>query len=240
MEYNREKMHPGSGRYLDEDNNVVDVIDKVNEAIKVTVTNPSSGGVDPVGLKNIADETINPATLEGQQDIELSVDETKAAVDLVKAAVDLVEAEVAALNTRDFATETTLQDVKTAVESITLEDFATETTLQSIKTAVESIDSTDFATETTLSDLKDEVTNNISPKLETIDKSTSSLYTVLLDEVDSNTCYVGYAEPGSALGSAIWRIKKIVVSGTVLSVKFADGNTNFDNVWDNRVSLTYT
>ena len=70
--------------------------------------------------------------------------------------------------------------------------------------------------------------------------TTSNIYTLRLDEADSSTVYVGEAITGSATSGAVWRIKRILTSGTVLSILFADGNTNFDNVWDNRGSLSYS
>jgi hypothetical protein len=60
-------------------------------------------------------------------------------------------------------------------------------------------------------------------------------------DVDSNPIYVGEARPGSASNAARWRIKKLTYSGTNMTVlQFADGNPNFDNVWDNRASLSYS
>jgi hypothetical protein len=51
--------------------------------------------------------------------------------------------------------------------------------------------------------------------------------------------YVGKAAIGSATSSAVWQIKKIdESSGTVIT--WADGNSSFDNIWDNRASLTYS
>jgi hypothetical protein len=61
----------------------------------------------------------------------------------------------------------------------------------------------------------------------------------LIDEVDSNTTYVGHASPGSLTDDNVWRIKKISVSGTVTSIKYADSNELFDNVWDDRATLIY-
>jgi hypothetical protein len=63
---------------------------------------------------------------------------------------------------------------------------------------------------------------------------------VLVDEPDSSTAYVGEAALGSATSAAVWRIKRISVSGTVTTITWADGNENFDNVWDNRASLSYS
>lgn len=56
---------------------------------------------------------------------------------------------------------------------------------------------------------------------------------------DSDTTYVyhGLAKPGALTSAATWRILVEDTSGNVL---LADGNDNFDNVWDNHVSLSYS
>ena len=64
-------------------------------------------------------------------------------------------------------------------------------------------------------------------------------YSLLLDDAGSGVTYVGMAVPGSATSSAVWKIKKITITGADLSVMWADSNTNFDNVWDDRLGLTY-
>ena len=61
-----------------------------------------------------------------------------------------------------------------------------------------------------------------------------------IDEVSSSVSYFGFAPAGSAEGSALWKIKKLTVSGTVTKVQFADGNALYDNVWNNRASLSYS
>lgn len=65
-------------------------------------------------------------------------------------------------------------------------------------------------------------------------------YTQLIDYVSSSVTYIGYAEPGTAQSSALWRIKKMVTTGDDLEIVFADGNANFDNVWNDRASLSYS
>jgi hypothetical protein len=64
--------------------------------------------------------------------------------------------------------------------------------------------------------------------------------TAIIDEVDADTTYIGLTKPGTAESSALWRIMKIVVVGTVTSIKMADGDDLFNNIWDNRASLTYS
>jgi hypothetical protein len=65
------------------------------------------------------------------------------------------------------------------------------------------------------------------------------------EEDDGDTLYIGDALPGTATSSATWSIKKVVftedVGGNTDSVTtWADGNSNRDNIWDDRLSLTYS
>lgn len=62
---------------------------------------------------------------------------------------------------------------------------------------------------------------------------------ILIDESTSDT-YIGNTKPGTASSSALWRIRKIAVAAGVTSIKFADGDDQYDNVWDNRLSLSYS
>ena len=62
---------------------------------------------------------------------------------------------------------------------------------------------------------------------------------VAVDSGDANVEYVGRAQTGSATSSAVWQIQKIDEnSGTV--VTWADGDDKFNNVYDDRESLTYS
>ena len=60
-------------------------------------------------------------------------------------------------------------------------------------------------------------------------------------DVNNNAIYVGYATPGSNKASAVWRIQKITydANNNPTDIQWADSNTNFDNIWDNRTSGTY-
>lgn len=49
--------------------------------------------------------------------------------------------------------------------------------------------------------------------------------------------YVGNAVIGSSLANAVWKIAKISTTGVVTR---ADGNSNYDNIWNNRTSLSYS
>lgn len=64
--------------------------------------------------------------------------------------------------------------------------------------------------------------------------------------VDFNTAqtqlYKGEANPGSAESGAVWRISFITIATADSDVVeiWADGNANFDNIWDDRLSLSYS
>jgi len=61
--------------------------------------------------------------------------------------------------------------------------------------------------------------------------------TIRLDEGATYT-YIGKADPGSSTASALWQIQRMTnADNTIL---FANGNANFNNIWNNRGSLTYT
>ncbi len=68
-------------------------------------------------------------------------------------------------------------------------------------------------------------------------------YATRIDQaVDEVTYYTGFAAVGSATSDAVWRIKKTVLSDTSddVVITWADGDSSFNNIWDNRLSLTYS
>lgn len=67
----------------------------------------------------------------------------------------------------------------------------------------------------------------------------SMAYARQTDFVGEDVIYRGEAEAGTSTASPYWRIRKIVIVNDDISEIWADGNTLFDNVWDNRYSLTY-
>jgi len=62
----------------------------------------------------------------------------------------------------------------------------------------------------------------------------------IVDEASSTVTYVGEASTGTAVGAASWRIKRLTQAASVLTIEWADGNGNFDNVWSDRASLSYS
>lgn len=65
------------------------------------------------------------------------------------------------------------------------------------------------------------------------------IYNVFLDEASATITYVGEANPGTASSAASWRIKRLDSTSGLL-ITWADGDSNFDKVWDDRASYTYS
>jgi hypothetical protein len=65
---------------------------------------------------------------------------------------------------------------------------------------------------------------------------------ILWDGSSATVNYLGESLFASSTLEAVWRIKRLTYSGTNntdITVEYADGNENFDNIWANRTSLTY-
>lgn len=65
-------------------------------------------------------------------------------------------------------------------------------------------------------------------------------YAIKIDESVAGTTYIGKAPVGKATSAATWQIMKMVESSGLTTITWADGNSVFDNIWDNRASLTYS
>jgi hypothetical protein len=60
-----------------------------------------------------------------------------------------------------------------------------------------------------------------------------------IDESNPSEIYNGYATAGALTGDPVWAIERVSRRGDVISYTWADGNENFDNVWDDRLTLNY-
>lgn len=79
----------------------------------------------------------------------------------------------------------------------------------------------------------------VNANADSIEIRNQPLALLLDDTTTANNTYVGEAAVGASTAASTWRIKRInETSGIVL--QWADGNGNFDNIWDNRTSLTYS
>lgn len=66
------------------------------------------------------------------------------------------------------------------------------------------------------------------------------VYAKRVDFVSDLLIYRGEAPVGSLESSSVWRIRRITLGlDDDVTEEWADGDANFDNVWDNRGSLTY-
>ena len=146
-----------------------------------------------------------------------------------------------------LATEVTLEAIRVLTDSLNNKDFATELTLEAIRVLVASLDSKDFATEATLNAIKtqtDKLTFT-ADKLKTTGEDAGGVgggsISEKLLQVDSvgTTTYLGYADAGTLTSASLWAVKKIVETAGDVSITWADGNTGFDNVWNDRLILTY-
>lgn len=65
-------------------------------------------------------------------------------------------------------------------------------------------------------------------------------YAKKVDFAGESVIYTGVAEVGSATSSPLWRISKTTLeTDDDVTIEWADGNANFDNIWDNRLALVY-
>lgn len=61
---------------------------------------------------------------------------------------------------------------------------------------------------------------------------------IRIDEASATITYVGKAKIGTSPGQAFWQVFKIdTTSGTIIT--WADSDDNYDNIWDDRATLTY-
>ena len=67
-----------------------------------------------------------------------------------------------------------------------------------------------------------------------------SAYAIRIDEISSTIIYRAEAIAGSVDSSSVWRIQKIVISGSTTTVTWASGTAAFDKVWNSRLSYTYS
>ena len=68
------------------------------------------------------------------------------------------------------------------------------------------------------------------------------IITALDYDGSGNLIYQGKAPAGSTKASALWSVKKFIYDGSnnLTDTQFADGNDKFDNIWNDRVSLSYS
>ncbi len=71
------------------------------------------------------------------------------------------------------------------------------------------------------------------------EQRSDTLVAIKVDQPSSTIIYVGEAAIASLASEAVWRIKKIDTTSGVI-ITWADGDSQFDNVWNDRTTITYT
>lgn len=61
-----------------------------------------------------------------------------------------------------------------------------------------------------------------------------------IDDVSDTVSYFGYAVPGTDDDDPVWRIMKMTQVGTVTNIQYAGGNTDYNSIWSDRLSYTYS
>ena len=99
----------------------------------------------------------------------------------------------------------------------------------------ELIQSTDSlsASNTNISDKATAILNELQSDI------SAKRLTVRLDQVSDNLFYVGKALIGSVDSDSLWQIVRYTKTGNVLKSEYANGDENFNSVWDDRTTLTY-
>ena len=59
-------------------------------------------------------------------------------------------------------------------------------------------------------------------------------------ETSGLTTYIGEAIPGSPTVNSVWRIQRILKSGSITTVSFPDGDASFGFSWDMRSTYVYS
>lgn len=61
-----------------------------------------------------------------------------------------------------------------------------------------------------------------------------------LDDAGSGVLYIGVAPAGSAEASNVWKIKKVLTSGSNTSILWPSGSTDYGFSWAARAGLSYS
>ena len=67
-------------------------------------------------------------------------------------------------------------------------------------------------------------------------------YSLRVDDINraGGTVYIGEGTVGMLDANAVWRIRRLIDTSGTVDIKWADGDSTFNNIWDNRASLSYS
>jgi hypothetical protein len=81
---------------------------------------------------------------------------------------------------------------------------------------------------------------NITQIVDNITTEVEMQYNKLIDTAN-NFVYIGEANPGTANTTATWRIKRVEeITGDDVSILWANGQSEFNKIWSDRASYTYS
>jgi hypothetical protein len=191
------------------------VLDEANQAVKVTIVSGGTGVGADVNLTDIkgVDVDVNTGNATaGTQRVVLASDQPAIPVDIQDTSIA-----VSLLYTEDSVTiyapnnNTTAIPVSGSIDIVSLPGTV-QADIGAIKTAIESVN-----------------TKTTGPVALRFDNATDPI------------AYKGEANAGTATSAATWRISRITAAGDgSVTIEWADGNPNFDNIWNNRTSLSYS
>ena len=69
--------------------------------------------------------------------------------------------------------------------------------------------------------------------------SVDTTFSIRLDQISDTLLYIGEGNLGADESTPVWSIKKMEQIGSVWKLTYADGNQNKDNVWSDRLTLSY-
>lgn len=134
--------------------------------------------------------------------------------------------------------------VKILEEKIAVEEFADAMVVTTTDDHVVLEDSNDHIE---IQDTPDAITPKftevfIQNKVVELEKDIEVPYNTQVDFVGETLIYKGWAAPGSGTNAPVWRIQRMTFVGSDedLTVEWAEGDGDFDNIWDDRASLSYS
>lgn len=60
-----------------------------------------------------------------------------------------------------------------------------------------------------------------------------------LDDAGGGVLYIGVAQTGALESSDVWKIKKVLTIGSIMSILWPNGSTDYAFAWEARTSLSY-
>lgn len=75
--------------------------------------------------------------------------------------------------------------------------------------------------------------------IQTIQAGVEVQYNRLID-VDGNFTYIGEAVPGTATSAPLWRIKRVEQVGADINILWANGSSDLNKIWTDRLTYTYS